>query len=212
MLKTVVKASHVNNLTDARYFAAWEVDYIGFRLESGHPESLSPQTVIAMKEWLEGPAFVGEFGVTDEPQRILEIVAAVGLDAVQVPLFYPDDAFSQLCESDIPLIQELALRPDTDTQLITGAYAQRKGEGVLFLLDVATPWDALDAVTCDRVKAWCEACPTLVDIPVDGTKVEDFLLEIQPKGIAMKGGEEEKVGYKSFDGIDEVFEALEVFE
>jgi len=38
---------------------------------------------------------------------------------------------------------------------------------------------------------------------------EEILTEINPIGITIRGGEEEKVGVKSFEEVDELFEMLE---
>jgi len=35
-----------------------------------------------------------------------------------------------------------------------------------------------------------------------------MLAKLQPYGLSIKGGEEEKVGFKSFDEVDEIFEVL----
>ncbi len=63
MLKTLVKASNITNLTDARYFSALEVEWLGYHLEKGAETYIEPQNIIAIKEWVEGPKTVGEFGL-----------------------------------------------------------------------------------------------------------------------------------------------------
>jgi len=40
--------------------------------------------------------------------------------------------------------------------------------------------------------------------------LESLLTEVNPTGIVLRGGEEEKVGYKSYDELDVIFEWLEV--
>ena len=49
MLKTKVKASSITNLTDARYFAAWGVNWLGFDLRQGSDTYVQPQLVHAIK-------------------------------------------------------------------------------------------------------------------------------------------------------------------
>ena len=48
-------ANRVTNLTDARYFAAMGVDWIGF--DMGTDSQLSIEHVIAFSDWVEGPQF-----------------------------------------------------------------------------------------------------------------------------------------------------------
>jgi phosphoribosylanthranilate isomerase len=82
-MTTLIKASRVAHLTDARYFAAKEVDYLGFNLEAGTEGYLDPMYMKAIREWVEGPKIVGEFSHT--PIRVvLEASAFYGLDVVQV--------------------------------------------------------------------------------------------------------------------------------
>jgi len=50
MLKTKVIASHVTNLTDARYFAARGVDFLLFDLDD-----ITIDAAVEIKEWVEGP-------------------------------------------------------------------------------------------------------------------------------------------------------------
>ena len=42
------------------------------------------------------------------------------------------------------------------------------------------------------------------------TELNEMLETVQIHGLSLKGGEEEKVGYKSFDELDEVLDALEI--
>ncbi len=71
-----IKANSIQNLTDARYFAAWNVTWMGFSLEPGSEQYCAPQDVQEIKGWLVGPQFVGEFGLS---QTAKEIRAAVEL-------------------------------------------------------------------------------------------------------------------------------------
>jgi phosphoribosylanthranilate isomerase len=63
MLKTQVKASSITNLTDARYFAAWEVKWLGFNLDANAEDYIEPVKMKAMKEWVDGVEVVAEFGM-----------------------------------------------------------------------------------------------------------------------------------------------------
>jgi phosphoribosylanthranilate isomerase len=60
-LKTFVKVSTVNNLSDARYCAGMYVNWLGFNLEESSPDYLSPEKFTEITEWLSGLEYVGEF-------------------------------------------------------------------------------------------------------------------------------------------------------
>lgn len=53
MLKTKVIAVGIENLSDARYFAAWGVDYISF-----NAKTLSRSEIAEMIQWVEGPDYL----------------------------------------------------------------------------------------------------------------------------------------------------------
>jgi len=62
MLATKLLASGITHLTDARYFAAWEVDFLAFPVGEGVEEAISWDYLHALREWVEGPTIVAELG------------------------------------------------------------------------------------------------------------------------------------------------------
>ena len=66
----LIKASRLTNLTDARYFAAKDVQFLGFNLEAGTPGHLDPMYMRAIREWVQGPVILGEFMEFSAEQRI----------------------------------------------------------------------------------------------------------------------------------------------
>lgn len=55
MLERSIIAQNITNLTDARYFAAWGIDYVSFNVIPGSPYEMPPEKITEIKEWLEGP-------------------------------------------------------------------------------------------------------------------------------------------------------------
>ena len=124
MLKTRVKASQITNLTDARYFAAWEVEWLGFNFDKGSENYIQPQVMKAIKEWVEGPKLVGEFSFASaEDIRIAKEM--LGLDMVQVGMFVEEETLKALngtCPPDrrVPIIKEIVFHNEmtlTDLEL-----------------------------------------------------------------------------------------------
>jgi len=60
MPKIKIKASSITNLTDARYFAAMLVDYLGFQLDLSHDERINSEEFHGIKAWVEGPKIVAQ--------------------------------------------------------------------------------------------------------------------------------------------------------
>ena len=79
MLKTKILAGSITNLTDARYFAAWEVEWMGFNLNASEETFMPPAQVMAIKEWVEGPNILGEFGL-HSAEEIKHLVVTVALE------------------------------------------------------------------------------------------------------------------------------------
>jgi len=89
MLNRQVKASAISNLTDARYFAAWHVDWLGFKFEEQESDAISPHEVMAIQEWIEGPKIVGEFQDLSAAE-ILDLAKHCDLDVLEVPCDHPE--------------------------------------------------------------------------------------------------------------------------
>ena len=94
MLKIKVKAGSITNLTDARYFAAREVEWLGFPIGSGEG-LIEPAKVKAIAEWVDGVKIVGEFSFST-PAEIISLGQQIGLDAVQVGMFISQNDISEL--------------------------------------------------------------------------------------------------------------------
>ncbi|MEM6379276.1 MAG: N-(5'-phosphoribosyl)anthranilate isomerase [Bacteroidota bacterium] len=215
MLKTQIKASQIGNLTDARYFAAWQVEWLGFSLDTASESYLTPTQVQALKAWVEGPKMVGEFGL----QSLEEIATAANLlelDLVQISPFISAKEASE--KIDVPIIKRLIPDPQNPSYYL---YEQLKTEQVYveaFLLNLDSAgisWSMLQrhqGFTIAEIKSWCQEFPIILSLDFPAEKVNEILDQIQPLGLNLIGGEEEKVGLKSFDDLDAIFELLEDLE
>lgn len=210
MLKTKVKASRITNLTDARYFSAWEVKYIGFNLEEGNENYIEPVKVKAMKEWLEGPEFVGEFGAFPDVEEAKQLVDALELDAVQLGHLCSLETAKELHDYEIPIIKEIVWNEHSNWELLEKQYADFSPVVDMFLLDFSLNRYDISSYS-NELKKITSLHPTLIDANIEAVNIEEFLGTVEPLGLAVKGGDEEKVGYKSFDDVDDIFEALEIF-
>lgn len=213
MLKTKVKASAITNLTDARYFAAWEVAWMGFDLNPASDTFISPTQVLAVKEWIEGPKIVGEFG-DQSTEEIEKLAVDLQLDAIQAGMNTPLETLLEL-DTDIPVIKEISvdrsLTPDELQSMLQDFSARVQ----LFLLDLTpggwTPagWQGADGINESFIREIAGQYPIILSMDIPASDLEDLLDRLPLRGYAVRGGTEEKVGYKSFDDLDEIFEALE---
>ena len=205
----IFHAHAITNLTDARYFAAKDVAYLGFHLEAGSPESLDPIFMKAMKEWVEGPAITGWYMQTPVSE-IADAAAFFGLDAVVLPLnptnlaeigalgdlrylfFLPNDAQNEPQISMVGQLDSLAHAPEAIIIRIESNLSEQMVEEVgeicrrrKTLLQLAEP-------TAEAVRYWHKL--------------------LAPAGFCLSGGAEEKTGVKTFDDLEDIFDYAESVE
>ena len=79
-LRKKIKAGGIASLTDARYFSAMMVDYLGMPLSGAR--ALGPEIFSGIAEWVPGPTIVGELGDMDlDTYRWLD--AQLSLSAIE---------------------------------------------------------------------------------------------------------------------------------
>ncbi len=213
MLRTNVKASAITNLTDARYFAAWDVEWMGFVLDPASGLYVSPQTVQAIREWIDGPGIVGEFNLQTAPE-MQTAIELLNLDAIQAGMFTSAETLTEL-QSPLPVIKEIVVDRYSDEAFLLEQLDEFAHLAAYFLLNFeknGLSWQQLKAestLPLDALRSICRQHAVYLGIDLDAGSLNEILNELQPRGLSLQGGEEEKTGYKSFDEIDDIFEALE---
>ncbi|MBK6997081.1 MAG: hypothetical protein IPH31_19985 [Lewinellaceae bacterium] len=205
-MTTLIKASRVAHLTDARYFAAKVVDYLGFNLEEGTEGYLDPMYMKAIREWVQGPKIVGEFSRTPI-QVVREAASFYGLDMVQVSAQNHGAYLAEL--EGLELILEIEVGehglPFSTTELQAfAAYAD------VFLFNFSRISVSKSTFYTDH-GFWREVFglrPSLLQADIPAADWPEILETLGLAGLSIVGGEEEQVGVKSYDQIDEVFESL----
>lgn len=214
MLTTRVKASSITNLTDARYFAAWEVEWLGFNLNIGAADYIEPHLVKTIKEWVDGVKIVGEFDLSSA-DHINEMAQALNLDGAQLGMFTPLETFQEL-EYATTLFKEIVVEKGTNEEEIRNHMTDFAPYVKAFVLNFEkndlgmADLENGRGLRKEELILLCKSFPILISMPVSSAELADVLVEAAPLGISVKGGAEEKVGYKSFDELDELFEFLEV--
>lgn len=182
--KKIIKAGSITNLTDARFFAAYDVDYIGFCFDPLSPDYISPQNALAIKGWISGPKIVAEFANQD-----LENVKNI------ISFFEPDIVECELRSSDFKIL---------NTELhfilkISGNDLNEMHEGnCLFYLT-----DDINIIQQSNSEI-----PFMLDI----TGKEINLSDSKIKAIQIKGSQEIEVGVKDYDAIADLLEQLNNFK
>lgn len=185
----IIKAGQVQSLTDARYFTSKGVALLGFCFDPESPAFVSPREAQQIKDWVEGPAIVGEFG--PQPVGLIRETAMIlGLDYVQLAPVAGTD-YSGIVE---PLIYDLT--GSTDNALPEGLTAP-----AYILVD--------DTVTEAQLGALRKQAPVLVAAEALPDKLLHVTNSLQPDGVELTANPEDVIGEKAFDAYDEFFEMLQ---
>lgn len=198
-LKGLVKISSVNNLSDARYVAGMGVDFMGFDLDNNSPHEISWEEFAAITSWVSGVKLVGEFESIDAEQ-LEQIKEKYPIDMVQVS----DPTNSHLGNSSLPLIIRITT---PEVNRISSILDQFKAQTSYYLLDFDQPLEAIGLTK--QVSIWQDHYPIILGGPMTPSGAMDWL-DLGVKGIALQGGHEIKPGYKDFDELADILEALEI--
>jgi phosphoribosylanthranilate isomerase len=211
MLKIKIKASDITNLTDARYFAAKEVEWLCFNFSEGTASYIDPMKARAIFEWVEGPKIVGEFdnATADEINFYTE---GWGLQAVQVGFLVPIETIRAI--KNTPIIKDIWIEeftnPDFLVKELTSiapyveAFQLNFDKNGITWADLKLP-DAM--ITTGDVKDICQRFNIIlsIDFPSD---MLDEIVDLNLYGLTVKGGEEERIGVKSYDELDDILDAI----
>ncbi len=206
-LKTFVKISTVNNLSDARYCAGMYVNLMGFNLEQDNKDFMPPQKFKEMTEWLSGLEYVAEFEAS-HPENILDILKDYkGVDYIQTP---EEVHLQMLVNSSYKLIWKKTVQSTKDLDYLLTKATGLKENDVILLLESENL--KLDEKVLNKVREIASKCDVLLGFGLKADQIEDTLESTGVKGIALKGGDEIKPGYKDFDELADILEALEEAE
>ena len=203
MLDTRLLAFGITHLTDARYFAAWNAEFLCFPIG---PEGLSLDYFVAIREWVEGPTCVVEWrrsaGETIRPEELRDHQVT----HVLLEEDLPDDfsSFGMQVIWHIPVAGYQSAE-DVADRLVTyaGPVLLDFTAGGITYADLAEG----SPFTLGELQQAIGDRPVFLHIDLDAEDAPAAAALFH--GLALRGSSEEKVGYKSFDDLDDLLEALE---
>ncbi len=181
MLNKIVKAGSITNLTDARFFAAFDVNYIGFCFDPQSPNYISPQNALAIKGWITGPQIVAEFANQDI-DNINNIIQFFEPDVIEVDSDFVEQIIPTAQKFNLPIIAR-TLKPNVILN------------EVLFYIIPFAEKESLINSNEKYIFDLSESTETNIDITAINA-------------IQLKGSPEQEVGIKSFDAIAELLESI----
>ncbi len=202
MLKTFVKISAITNLSDARYCAGMGVDMLGFVMDADAPDYVDPKRFAEMRQWVAGVPIVGETGSTD-PETIETLLDTYQPDALQV-----DESvlLPYLATFGKPLLLRIDLTHSTLEQL-AAVCATAHEHVAYFLLDSRAPLHLDDELKA-ALQQLARSYPILLGAGIVADTVLDLLAELPVRGIALRGGDEDRPGSRDFGALMDVLEVM----
>jgi phosphoribosylanthranilate isomerase len=208
-----IKADNITNLTDARYFAAKEVEWLTFNFTEGVTGYIDPMKARAMFEWVAVPNIVGVFErVTADEAHFY--VQSWHLTMIQVGAMTQNEEILKI--ENVEIIKEFDIEVFTNPQFLRQQMTILKEKVSAFQFNFqqnGITWEDLQQPTSmlilQDLENLCKDFNIILKIDFQSFMLND-ILSINPFGLTVEGGEEERVGVKSYDELDEIFDALEI--
>ncbi len=202
-LQTIVKVGAVTNLSDARYCAGMGVEMLGFSLDPAASNYLDSATFQGITEWVAGVQVIGE----------VESIEAEALTTLRSQ--YPIDGLQLAHTTDWAALKSLRLTlictvPWTDAFSLTQfEYDYQTIAPYIDYFLIESDTETLTPETGYHLAQIAEKYPLLLGFGISKGTIFQTLSAIPLKGIALKGGQEIRPGYKDFDDLAEILETLE---
>lgn len=196
MLKTIIKVSNINNLSDARYCAGMGVEMLGFSMDE-----LSFEKFKEMRGWLAGVKVVGE---TDSHDilKIIELNETYQPDYLQVADF---QNITEIQKIGKPLI----LKVDFSTANLPALFQTTKAYVEYFLIENSDDFGVIDDSILSQLDAWSFQYPLILGFGVKESNANDLLEQTQLSGFALKGNDEIRPGFGDSEELMNILEILE---
>lgn len=214
-LKTKIKASSINNLSDGRYFATF-AEWMGFNFSPTSPQFVTLEQATQIKNWVFGPRLVGEFDALAIDQ-INPIVEALQIDTIQTDL---DLDFRQLSPIVSTIIRRIVIDKKLKDKDLSQIIEDTANGTAYFLLDFLShqiTWQDLQnspTLSTTFLQKIAAKYPQkiILSMPFTPQNVLGILDQIQPFALSLAGGNELKTGLRAFDDIDPIVNLLEIEE
>ncbi|WP_064196944.1 MULTISPECIES: hypothetical protein [Emticicia] len=196
-LKTLVKVSNITNLSDARYCAGMGVEMIGFVMDTASVDYVAPEKMKEIKSWVAGIQTVGETKCGDL-EEIKNMIAYYEIDVLQISEVA---LLPQIVDFGKPIILKLEFDSAYFEENL-----ERYASFVEFFLVDGTELSDFARYT---IKEYAFNYPIVLDFGITSENVMELVSDMNIKGIALKGTNEIRPGYKDYDELSEILELLE---
>lgn len=199
-LKKLIKLNSVNNLSDARYAAGMEVQWIGFQVQQGMERLVDVATYDAITSWVAGPEFIAE--VIHLNNEVFQFIESnyQSISTIQFQTVESNFEF----KNTFKYIQQIEI---DSAEQIEVEIKNKKNPSVPLLSISFKQSDAWKSVS-DKIKSCNEQYNILWNLSIE---VSDLAL-IDSLGIhqlGLSGGTETRPGWMNIDSLIDIIESLE---
>ena len=183
-------ATDIANLTDARYFAAWGVESMAYTIDPSSSNALPSTKLKEIVDWVEGPATMIKMEGLEVPENFEEVKTQINVQNIIIGPFIDTTSLAEFDKAFRICTLEDGWQ-DNDHLVLSFPHA------INMISNKQV--ENIKKITADK-EVFLDANFTAADL--------DKIKELGFDGIILKGGEEEKVGFKSYDELDEILEAI----
>jgi phosphoribosylanthranilate isomerase len=189
-LKCIVKVGSISNLSDARYCAGMGVDILGFNINKDAAEYVSQDKLTEIKGWISGPLIALEADHVSQNQ-FNELLTGYEFDLIETDL----QSAKQLQSGDKSIMLRL----------------KKEDEPNLHLLDTISQISYI--IIPENLLYLQQQINGQIKLLVEANGEANRDIELSEStythGIALRGSIESKPGFKDYDHLADVLEALE---
>jgi phosphoribosylanthranilate isomerase len=189
-LKTLVKVGNISNLSDARYCSGMGVDMLGFRVIASQANNIPHKVFQEIRGWISGPKIVAElYGI--QGQDLTAIISNYVPDYFEMSYAeFKENSKLLTLPSIIYLTREELTKADLDSESENIAYLVVDEDDIGLLAEYTLPYPVLVRISTHKA-------------------LEEKLETNAVSGIALNGSPELRPGFKDYNELADILEALE---
>ena len=209
-LQYKTKAGRLTNLTDARYFNAQGVDWLGFNVDVLAEQSIVLKDLKEIRQWLFEPKIVLECGNHQERTEIIFLANELYAEAVEVGL---DHHLMQEDHFVYPIFVHLDFGDLQKTRTRKLLKNQEAIEAIILRdEDPGFNWEKFRKQARGKHRAIGQLkrhVDVLIDLPFQPEWFLEAIELLEPSGIHLRGDKEEKPGLSRVDEYAALLELIE---
>jgi phosphoribosylanthranilate isomerase len=194
MLKTKVKVSAIENLSDARYCAGMGVEWLGFSMTEVPVDKFNE-----IRNWLSGIQIVGE-AFNCSADQIIALCESYQPDVLEINSSVQLEKIKHLTCAKI-------LRVNLDSDNLPALFTAARPYVDYFLL-VGDSENSLLGFE-NQIEIWSAQYPIILGLSIPESDLYEWVEQSSIQGIGLIAGKEERPGYRDFTGLMTILEKLD---